>query len=836
MKSILANFWSLSPEEVIRQLNSNKETGLSIEELTWKMKEEGAAQRVARSYRFAELSLLLSQFKTPFMVLLLASDGLSFFLGEHLDALIILVIILLSALLSFFQEKGAKDTIEKLLELVKVRATVLRGGKQDDILIEEVVKGDIIILRAGDVIPADCLLLESKDLYLSESILTGESFPVYKNPESVSATASINERSNVVFKGTHVSSGYAKAIAVITGSDTEFGKLQSKLNHGKTETEFERGLKRFSYLLMQIAVILTFIIFAINIYFGKPFIESLLFSLSLSIGVTPFLLPAIVSVNLAFGAKHMALKKVIVKRLVSIENFGSMNVFCSDKTGTLTSGEMQIHSFVNVSGVEDQQVLEYAYVNASLQSGFQNPIDETIIKHDYVNLNEYVKVDEQPYDFVRKLLSVLVRKNGSSILIVKGAFNNVLDRCKYVSMDGKEKDIQSYIPTIQKQFEEFSAKGFRIIAIASKKQVDEIKEDELTYMGMLLFHDPVKDGVIEAVDRMKRMGITLKVLTGDNRKVTSYVAGELNINTSSILTGSDLNQLNDEALKIKVNQTDVFAELEPNQKERIVRLLSKSGNVVGYIGDGINDISAIHAADVAISVNNAVDVAKSAADIILLEKDLNVLTDGVLEGRRTFLNTIKYIFMTSSANFGNIISMSFMSLFLPYLPLLPKQVLASNFLTDFPAMTIPSDNVDESWLSNPKKWDLSFIKKFMIWFGLLSSIFDFITFGILILILKSTPEEFRSGWFMVTIFTEFVVLYVLRSKNVFYKSKPGKLLFLSTTFMFILTFFLPYSFLGDVLELKPIPIDHIAWVIAIVVLYAMANEFLKRIFYKKVNL
>lgn len=823
-----------SVADVLLELQSDRDKGLSKDSIK---KNKNQPQGLMSRDRTNDLRLLLSQFKSPFMILLLVADTLSFFLGEPVDAVIILSVIVLSGILSFFQEKGARDIINKLLDLVRVKVAVLRDGTKQEIVVDEVTEGDIVLLAAGDVIPADCMVIESKDLYVNEAMLTGEAFPVYKsaNREEEPGNAEIH----LLFKGTHVSSGYARAVAIATGEATQFGKIQHRLGLAKEETEFERGLKKFSYLLMQVALVLTFIIFAINIYFGKPFVDSLLFSLSLSIGITPFLLPAIVSVNLAFGARHMAAKKVIVKRLVSIENFGSMNVFCSDKTGTLTSGQMKISSYLDAEGKQNGQVLEYAYLNASLQTGYQNPVDDAIRNSPPDGVKEHKKLDEMPYDFVRKCLSVLVEYDGEVLLVTKGAFRNILDKCKYVEVQGKREEITSYAEDIENQYEHYSAEGFRIIAVAFCKDLKAeagIVEENLTFAGMLLFHDPLKEGVKEAVDRLHAMGIGLKVLTGDNRKVTSYVGKLLGLDPSTLLTGSDINAMTDEALKLKANTVALFAELEPMQKERIIRQLSNSGNVVGYIGDGINDVSALHSADVGISVSNGVDVARSAADLILLEKDLNVLADGVAEGRRTFINTIKYIFMTSSANFGNIISMSVMSLFLPFLPLLPKQLLASNFITDIPAMAIPSDTVDEAWIKTPKKWDVSFIKKFMICFGLLSSLFDFLTFGLLIVLLKSSPEEFRTGWFMVTIWTEFVVLWILRSRHIFYKSRPGKLLFYSTFAMFALTFMLPYVRLGEVLGLIPLPADHLAGMLGIVVLYAGANEIMKRIFYRRVHL
>ncbi len=771
------------------------------------------------------------------MALLLFADALSFFLGEHVDAIIIFCIIILSGVLSFWQERGAQNIVKELLAIVKVTTKVLRDGALQSIGLENVVPGDIVSLSAGDVVPADCLLLEANDLFVNEAMLTGEPYPEEKKVGKLSPETILKDRNNSLFKGTHVTSGFAKAIAVLTGKETAFGQIAEKIKSNKQETEFERGLRRFGYMLMEIALTLALIIFAVNVYFEKPFIDSLLFSLTLAIGVTPFLLPAIVSINLAYGARHMASQKVIVKRLISIENFGSMNIFCSDKTGTLTSGEIHIRDYLDVNGIKNEKIMEMAYINAMNQTGYVNPIDDAIKLGYKFDLAPFKKLDEIPFDFTRKRLSILVEEKGKNLMITKGTFKQVMEVCTDVDHNGKIEALDLQRKKINSQFEAATKKGLRIIALAYKtveeNNIDRSMENGMTFLGMIFLDDPVKAGVVESVGQMNRLGIKLKILTGDNKNVSLFVGKQLGISEHKVLTGTELNKLDDNALIKKVNDIDIFAELEPSHKERIVNMLSKSGNVVGYIGDGINDVSAIQAADVGISVENAVDVAKNTADFILLEKELKVLINGILTGRKTFVNTLKYIFMTTSANFGNIVSMAVVSMFLPFLPMLPKQILATNFISDFPAMTIPSDNVDEDWIATPKSWNLKFIKKFMVHFGLLSSCFDFITFAILIFIARSQAEQFRSGWFMVTILTEFVVLWVLRSKKVFYKSKPGKLLLFTTLGMFVLAITLPFTPLGTVLELAVLPLKSMLMLLGVVVLYGISNEILKRFFYRK---
>lgn len=831
-------FWNQTLDALLQALQTNADTGLTQAEANRRFRQFGA-NTIHESRNLSNLQLLWRQFSSPFMLLLLFTDGLSFTLGEHVDAIIIFSIILLSGLISFWQEKGANDIVEKLLALVRVKALVLREGKQKELDVEEVVPGDILLLAAGDVIPADARLLASKDLFISEAALTGEPYPVNKMPSELPIETALKDRKNVLYKGTHIVSGTGKALAISTGRDTEFGKIAQHVKSEKAETSFEHGLRRFSYLLMEIVLLLTFVIFAVNIYFHRPFIDSLLFSLALAIGVTPFLLPAIVGISLAYGARHMASRKVIVKRLAAIENFGSMNVFCSDKTGTLTSGEIVVQDFLDTSGNSNPKVLQYARWNALAETGYKNPIDEAIRNQLIDKEISFVKLDETPFDFIRKKLSVLIEVNGERLMVTKGAFHKILDICDQIEIKNSIEPIDNHIETLENTYKSYSSEGCRIIGVCYKKiektGITRSDEANMIFLGMVLFTDPPKKGIIESVARMRELGIRLKILSGDSQSVNVHLGKLLHLNTDSVLIGSELHKFTDVALAEQVKRIDIFAELEPSHKERIVRLLSHAGNVVGYMGDGINDISSLHVADVSISVSNAVDVAKSTADFVLLEKDLNVLLDGILEGRKTFVNSLKYTFMTTSANFGNVISMGIASLFLPFLPLLPKQILATQFISDLPAMTIPSDNVDADWLDTPKRWDIGFIKKFMVAFGLLSTVFDMITFAVLLWWLKSTPEEFRSGWFTITILTEFVVLWVLRSKKVFYKSRPGKLMLFTTLIMFIFIFILPFTILGQLLDLDKMPVHHIGVVLGIVALYALSNEMLKIIFYKRVK-
>lgn len=832
-------FWSSQEATLLEQNAVDPATGLSEAEARRRLSRYGANTiRAGRSR--SVLRLFLQQFSGPFMILLLLTDGLSFILGESVDALIIFFLILLSGLLSFWQEKGAGDVMERLLAIVRTRATVLRDGSIRQVDEEEVVPGEVLKLSAGDLIPADCRILESRDLFINEAALTGEAFPVSKSPATLPVDTPLRERTNALFKGAHVVSGTATALAISTGRQTVFGRIAERMHAGKGEAAFERGLRRFSYLLMELVLLLTFVIFAINIYFDRPFIEALLFSLALSIGVTPFLLPAIVGVSLAHGARHMADRKVIVKRLAAIENFGSMSVFCSDKTGTLTSGEIRIHSFRDVNGRSDPRIIDYARINALAESGYRNPIDESIRQWKERPEPAFRKLDEVPFDFIRKRLSILAEVGNETLLLTKGAFHNLLDVCASVAEETSVLPLDdSRRQALMTDFETFSRQGYRVIGIAfrsvEQERVSRDDEQNMTFLGMILFHDPPKPDIVASVTRMRELGIRLKILSGDSRFVTGHLGQLLGLG-EKVLVGTDLNQLPDPALRELVKTVDLFAELEPSQKERLVRLLALGGEVVGYIGDGINDVASLHVADVGISVDNAVDVARSTADIVLLERNLEVLLDGILEGRRTFINSLKYTFMTTSANFGNVVSMAIASLFLPFLPLLPKQILATQFISDLPAMTIPSDNVDEEWMRRPRRWDLAFIKRFMITFGLLSTIFDLLTFAVLLGVLHTSTSEFRSGWFLVTVLTEFVVLWVLRSRRPFFRSRPGRPMLFTTLAMFILVCLVPYTPLGPLLELQRIPVHHF-WVLLLIVgLYALANEWMKRLFYRKVAL
>ncbi|MEH2283553.1 MAG: magnesium-translocating P-type ATPase [Nostoc sp.] len=838
MNPQLSTFWSLSTDQVLQQTHSTT-AGLSSQDAKQRLSEFGA-NSLKQKHKSSAWMLLLNQFKSPIILILIFAAVLSIFLKDAADAIIILTIVFISGLLGFWQERGASNAVEKLLALVQVKATVLRDGQSQEIPNEEVVRGDIVLLSAGKNIPGDCLVLESKDLSVNEAALTGETYPSDKLSGVVPAETGLSQRTNSLYLGTNVISGTAKAIVVHTGKETEFGKVSERLKLRPSETEFERGLSKFGYFLMEVTLILVVLIFVANVYLHRPVLESFLFSLALAVGLTPQLLPAIVSVNLARGAKKMAKKQVIVKRLPAIENFGSMNVFCTDKTGTLTEGEVKIHSAVDVEGKESDRVLLYAYLNAASESGYVNPIDAAIREYKTFDISGYQKLDEVPYDFNRKRLSILFKKESTHLIITKGALKNILDVCSTVETgEGKAIAIADQRQKLHQQAEDLGSKGFRALGVAYRdfNQDSFSKDDEtnMTFLGYLALFDPPKAGIADTLKELQMLGITPKMITGDSKAVAMSIIQQVGLPEPKALTGSELEKLSDEALMHRVQDTNVFAEVEPNQKERIIIALKKAGNVVGYLGDGINDASALHAADVGISVESAVDVAKEAADIVLMAKDLNVLIEGVKEGRVTFANTLKYVFMATSANFGNMFSMAGISLFLPFLPLLPSQILLTNLLTDFPELTIATDRVDKELVNKPRRMDIKFIRNFMIVFGLLSSIFDYLTFGALLLLLHAQPEQFRTGWFLESVISASLVVLVVRTRQSIFNSKPGKYLLAATLATIGVTIIIPWTPLATLLGFQPLPLSFVLVLGAIVLFYVTAAENVKRVFYSHVK-
>ncbi|MGB9716230.1 MAG: magnesium-translocating P-type ATPase [Thermodesulfovibrionales bacterium] len=817
-------YWEIEVGELLRQLETSI-SGLSEAEAERRLSVFGH-NLLKKKKKKTGFSLFLNQFKSPIIIILIFASIVSAILKDFTDTAIILAIIFLSSFLSFIQEYRATNAVERLIQTVRTKATVKRDGKKKDVFIDEIVPGDIAFLSAGDIIPADCIILEAKDFFVNEAILTGETFPVEKGLGN-----------NRVFMGTNVESGIATVVVIKTGSGTEIGKIADRLILRSPETDFERGVRRYGYLLMEVTLILILIVFGVNVYFHHPVIEALLFSLALAVGLTPQLLPAIISVNLARGSQAMSEKGVIVKRLASIENFGTMDILCTDKTGTLTEGKVYLHEYLDIKQNRNKKIIFYAFLNSFYQTGLKNPIDEAIVSFEKQDISNYEKIDEIPYDFQRRRLSIVVKEKSESILISKGALKSILDVCKYVEIEGGEQEINSYRDEINRLYQEWSNKGLRILGLAYKK-VKEKKvysredESEMTFVGFLLFLDPPKEDVRRMITDLSKLGVELKIITGDNRFISRYIAESVRFPIKGLLTGDELDSLSDEAILHAVENANIFAEVDPNQKEKIILSLKKLSHVVGFIGDGINDATAIHASDVGISVNTAVDVAKESADIVLLDKELGILKDGVVEGRKTFANTLKYVFMATSANFGNMFSVAGASLFLPFFPMLPKQILLTNLLTDFPEMTIATDKVDRELVEKPRKWDIKFIRKFMVFFGLISSIFDYVTFGVLLFILKADAVLFRTGWFIESVLSASFVVLVIRTRKLFWKSRPSKYLLFTTLLIAIITFAIPYLPFSSLLGFRPIPKDFFVALAIILISYITLAEVSKKIFYK----
>ena len=835
----LEKFWSLTTSDALKYVSST-DKGLSNNEVKARLKKYGANTFKAQS-RSSFFILFLVQFKNPITILLIAAALLSMGLGDFSDAFIILFIILVSSSLGFWQEKGAANAVAELLKMVQIKCRIVRDEKEIELPVENVVPGDIIVLSAGDVIPADCLLLESKELFIDEAAFTGETFPVEKNIAVVVAVAALAKRTNALFMGSHVISGKARALVITTGKQTEFGKISDRLRLKNPETDFEKGIRQFGYLLMQITLVLVLVIFAINILLHKPALDSFLFSLALAVGLTPQLLPAIISVNLSVGARAMAKQQVIVKRLASIENFGCMNILCSDKTGTITDGKVTLKDALDIEGNHSNKTLQYAWLNATMQQGFKNPIDAAIRSSYQGNVDGFTVQSEIPYDFNRKRLTIQVKNEKENIAITKGALNAILDICDTAeTASGQVIPMKDKSGAINDEYKKLSAEGFRVLGVAYKKGSNDknftkADEDKMIFLGFITLFDPPKKDVLQTIQGLNNLGVQLKLITGDNALVAASLAKQIGIEIPMILTGLQIRNMSDSALFKQAPVTNIFAEVEPNQKERIILFLQKSGNVVGFMGDGINDAPALHAADVGISVDTAVDVAKEAADIILLNQDLNVLITGIVAGRKTFSNTMKYIFMATSANFGNMFSMAGASLFLPFLPLLPKQILFMNLLTDFPQMAIATDKVDAIAVDKPHRWNIKFIKRFMITFGLLSCVFDYLTFGVLLFLMKEDEKIFQTGWFVESVISATLIVLVVRTRLAFFKSLPGKYLSIATSIVVAFVLALPLMPFAGLFGFVRLPLSFYGWMLLIVAVYVFSAEKLKQWFYQKIK-
>ncbi len=818
--------WAVSPAEVLSRLDTAA-TGLGSDAARTRLRQYGRNE-LAKGDRLAALRVLARQFASPLVLVLMAGAAVSAAAGQWTDAGVIGAIVVMSGSISAWREFAASRAIDRLREQVALRVRVLRDGVEVTVPAAEVVPGDVLVLSAGVLVAADSIVLTARDFFVSEAVFTGESFPVEKRPGELPAARTLGERRNSLFMGTHVRSGSGTAVVVATGATTEFGHIAARLKLRPPETEFNRGLRHFGGLLMWVMLVLTLVVLALNLLVGKPGVESLLFAVALAVGLTPELLPAILTMNLARSATRMASAGVLVRRLSAIEDFGSMDVLCSDKTGTLTMGVVRLDAAVDERGDSSTMVRRLAFANAALETGIRNPLDEAIVAA-CPGESPPVKLDEIPYDFTRKRLSVVVEEDGASLLITKGAVANVVAVCR--GMD------PARVAAIDAFVADRGRDGFRVLAVASRRMArhpgyTRDDERELELAGFLLFHDPPKPGVEAAIAALRGRGVALKMITGDNQHVARHVGAHVGLPGAALLTGADAAAMGDEALWHAAERTAIFAEVDPNQKERIILALKKTGHVVGYMGDGINDAPAMHAADVSVSVESAVDVAKEAADFVLLRPDLEILLRGVLAGRETFANTLKYVMTTTSANLGNMLSMALASVVLPFFPLLAGQILLNNFLSDIPAFGLGTDAVDEEWLVTPQRWDMNLVRRFMIWFGLLSSAFDLLVFTMLLLAFHAAPEVFRTGWFVESLLTELAVAMVVRTRRPALRSRPGALLLWSSVVIAVIAVSLPYVPGAASLGFVPLPPLLLVSVLGVTLGYVVAAELLKRRFFR----
>ena len=817
---------------LFEQLRSS-EQGLTGEEVR-KRQETYGPNDTTGIKRSSGLVQFLRLFLNPLVAILLLAAIVSAILGDRINASIIITIVLLSNILNFVQTYQSQNAVEKLRAGVAPTATALRDGKWIEVPRRDLVPGDMIRLMAGDLVPADARLVQATDLHVQQAALTGESLPVEKSADDLAApTESFAEAHNSVFLGTSVVSGTGTALITSTGRNTAFGDIAAHLASRPPETEFERGIKGFGMLIMQTVFFLVLFIFLVGTLGHHPPFETVLFAISLAVGLTPEFLPMITTVTLGQGALRMAKQKVIVKHLELIQNFGSIDTLCSDKTGTLTSGETQLEGYLDLQDNTSDRVLLFSYLNSSYETGIRSPLDEAILQHGSRDITGYSKAGEIPFDFERRCLSVIVRHEDELLLITKGAPESMLPHCSAYEVNGERKALDGEVRTkFVQRYQDLSSQGYRVIAIAYRpipQQTTYRKTDEqtLVLLGFLTFADPPKPDAAKVLQALKSDGVQVKILTGDNELVTRHVCEKVGLDGGRIVLGNDLDHMSDVALSHVVEQVNVFARVSPAQKNRIILALKSRKHVVGYIGDGINDAPSLHAADVGISVSTGVDVAKDAAAIILLEQSLQVLHNGILEGRKAFGNVIKYLLMGTSSNFGNMFSMAGAYVFLPFLPMLPSQILLNNFLYDLSQVTIPTDNVDQSYLKKPQHWDISLIRKFMIYIGPVSSIFDFLTFFIMLRVFNAGAVLFHTGWFVELLATQTLVLFIIRTAGNPLRSRPSRPLTITTLLIVAIGILLPYTPLAGPLGFTPLPALYFLFLAIMTAIYLLLVQLVK---------
>ncbi|MBI1871300.1 MAG: magnesium-translocating P-type ATPase [Chlamydiae bacterium] len=835
------SFFASSPIEALLE-HFNTSMGGLMEPEAWERLKTYGYNEPAKKKKRTLLWQILSKFFNPLVIVLVIVGLFSYFFGEKISAFLVFLMVLMSIFLSFIQEYRSGKEAEKLSEMVRATATILRNGRKKEVKMREIVPGDVVDLYAGDMLPADLRLISCKDLFINQASLTGESFPIEKfSYPSSSQSNSVADLTNIAFMGSSVVSGTALGLVIKTGAFTQFGELSQKLAAVNPLSSFEKGIHEFVWLMIRFMLVLVVVIFGINALLKGSLTEALLFSLAVSVGLTPEMLPMIVAVNLSKGAIFMSRKKVIVKRLSAIQNLGAMDILCTDKTGTLTLDKVVLERYCDVVRKANEEVLKLAYMNSYYQTGLKNLLDKAILKHQKLAVKEFAKFDEIPFDFSRRIMSVVVEMEAHHRIISKGAPEEIFKRCTRFELDGDIFDMEHLLlADLREECNMLNMEGFRVLAIAYKDVIEKketyTKEDEsgMVLKGYVAFLDPPKPSVKKMVDRLQRLGIKFMVLTGDNELVTKKICGDVGLDVSSITTGEKIGKLNDVELQESVKKTAVFARLDPLQKERVIRALHYNGHIVGYLGDGINDAPSLKAADVGISVDNAVDIAKESADMILLEKSLLVLVNGVLEGRKTFGNIMKYIKMGASSNLGNMISMTGASLVLPFLPMAPIQILLNNFLYDISQVAIATDAVDEEYLEKPKPWDIRAIRKFMLTLGPVSSIFDFLTFGVMMVLFKFSENAFHTGWFLESLCTQTLVIHVIRTaKTPFLHSRSSRFLLVMSVMIVTLGFGIVLSPVARYLGFVPLPLSYFAALLGMIVTYLWVTQAVKNGYVKK---
>lgn len=842
---------ALSCDQALKMAASRME-GLSTAEAEDRLKQYGPNQ-MAREKRTSWFARLWDNIKNPLVVLLTGLAIVSWLTGDIRAACVILAMVILGIVLRFYQETRADDAAAKLKAMVGTTATVVRDGKEQEVPLATLVPGDIVRLGAGDMAPADLRVLSAKDLFLNQAALTGESVPVEKTADAIKPESDANplDQPNLCFQGANVESGAGTAIVVHTGQKTYFGNLAASIIGDRQPTSFDKGINKFTWLMIRFMAAMVPAVFLLNGFGKHNWVEAFLFSVAVAVGLTPEMLPMIVTVNLSRGAIDMSRRKVIVKRLNAIQNFGAMDVLCTDKTGTLTEGKIVLEKYLDAHGEPSEKVLHYAYLNSYHHTGLKNMLDEAVLDHGELETTlkagvKYTKIDEIPFDFVRRRMSVIVEDDkGLNILICKGAVEEVMALCTQVERkDGPVEKIAGHDEDRRKMADELNGQGFRVIAIAYKempgapdKPVYAVKdESDLILLGFLAFLDPPKATATEALKKLKDLNVDVKILTGDSKIITAYICSKVGISVDTMLMGADIEKMNETELAAAAKQTTVFAKLAPAHKERIIRALQANGHVTGFMGDGINDAPALKAADVGISVNTAVDIAKESSDIILLENSLLVLEEGVLAGRRVFGNIIKYIKMAASSNFGNMFSMVGASAFLPFLPMLPIQVLTNNLLYDFSQTTIPTDKVDEEWLVKPRQWTIGELQRFILYIGPISSIFDYITFYIMLAVFHCShnPAMFHTGWFVESIFTQTLIIHVIRTNKIpFIESRASWQLTLTSIIIVTVGAWLTISPLAATLGFVKLPGLYWLLLALMLVSYVVLTQIVKRWFVKR---